>query len=344
MAYSGNIRWDEGPVSVSTNASTATLNYVIVSDDPENDDRIGAINWLNTNVAYDYFGLVIDSIAINERIAETSDEAMWDATVKYVLPEKKKPKELKFDKDKPSTDPQGTRLTVRSGSGGSLTMTSSREFLAEIYGTNTGGSNVWSWESEDKINRLLNLDSGKEDDWSMFSAKGISVPVGTVEIVAETVRGHDNITAGGYLVQAALMAGKNVVNSVSYGGFPIRSLKLIHFDAKQRASDNPLSNTEPWDVSYVFAYSPSVRIAGYGASPPDPIPPGEEVAPRPPGLEEVADWTGLTHKYGWDYYDVLYVSEEHTAAGGVKFTLPQAKRASIHRIYEQINFATVLLI
>lgn len=323
MAITGLLRWDEGPISVEQADADCELRYILKSDDPGNDDRGSCISWLVDNAPATLFGLYLTSVEVGEQIYDNNNlviqERAWSGVAKYKTPGKKKPKELKKDE---------VRLSIRSGTGGSIKQLYSRAMVEEIYADPEYKFSGGTFGAH----RLLGLESdNNEDNGAMFVAKGVDIPVGTVELVVELVLAHNTIAAG-YLINASDYAARQVINSVDWRGFPAGCVKLLNIDAKQRGAQSGDSNKNPedWEVTYTMAFQPYVTAAQLNAA-------------RPPGLEAKA-WT--QDKRGWDYLDILYIQTEFPAPNSpaFKFLLPIAKRAAIQKIYEEINFFAVLQI
>jgi hypothetical protein len=326
MTITGKIRWDEGPLSVSNENANTELRYVLYSDDPANDDRGSALAWMIDNAPDDLFGLIQDKAEVNERLADTPTEAIWDGVVSYKDRGKRKPKELE-SKDPPDNE---VRVHVRSSTGARLRRTSSLAHLDHIY----NGDSDWNWSAKE-YKTLLNLKADGDDESSAtFSAQGIDVTAGSVELVVETVLPH-NVFYGNYLINACLQAGKNACNETDWRGFPFRCLKLINIDANQRGGDEGDTdlNTEPWEVTYTMQYAPVTTIA-------------ELMAGRPPGLSNIAGAAGTwdRDKQGWEYLDYLYVNDwPDTLPSGARLIIPQAKRGALHQIYPDYEFANLYI-
>lgn len=327
MALQGKIKWDEGPLMESGSAASTELHYFVWSDDPTNDDRGKAFEWVRDNAPDTLFGLFKDTINLVERVAdaETAAEpyAIWDANVKYVNSQRKKPKRIELNPDDPD-GLQDVRISIRSGTGGQLLRTYSIQMVEEIY-----HSAPWNWELTE-ISDLLNVVADDDEEGvTMFTAKGIQVPVGTVEIVVETIVSDKVALTDNYLIDAAGWAGKNVINEEPWRGFNKLDLKLINFDASQRGGDEADSekNEAGWDIVYIFAFSPTVSVTDLNKNPP----PGHAFWPA----GGKSDWT--QDKGGWDYLDTLYVNDI-VRIGAFTFSVPQARRMSVHRIYEAISF------
>ena len=321
MTVTGQVKWDEGTVSISSDG-TGVLEYFLFSNDPL-EDRGDAIAWMDANAPDELFGMPLDGLEINERITDNDTPGtdwahIWSGVATYKTRKAGEQEPLEPPEE---GDPQPVRLSIRSGSGGNLKMTSSRGMLDEVF-----AAPEWQWTAEPQIRTLLNLQADNdEESGTMFTPQGIDVPVGTTEIVVETIALNSQITAG-YLVNATQIAGENGINDVVYRGFPVGCLKLVSFDSSQEATfGEPATEDNPahWNISYTFQYQP-------------PVPPNQMT--MPPGL--TAKQFTIT-KAGWWFMDVLYVAEEVTV-GNMKFILPQAKRAAIHSIYPSYDFAAEL--
>ena len=336
MAITGKIKWDEGPLRAGSSAS-GVLEYFLHSDDPANDGREDALVWLSENTPLVLFNLTRDTLDINERISDNPDEAIWDGTVNYKSSENRPPQPLKTKEStgQPNTDgKEESRISVRSGSGQSVTRVRSLRMIDDVYRTATSFS-PWNWGNDPQVNTLLNLQADADgESATMFVAQGIPDQLHTVELVLETVRTNESVQAGGYLVQAALAVNKTNIHG--FFGFPEESLLLTNVDSKQRGGEegDTFGNISDWDVTFTFAYSPEVTVQQLDAATPAEL--------KPPLGSNT--WTGTNqNKRGWWYLDILYVNEEYaTAVSGTKFSIPQAKRMSTHQIYEPIDFAAVL--
>lgn len=324
MTVTGLIQWDEGPISIDQASADCELRYFLYSDDPDNDDRGTAINWLAANAPDTLYGLVLTEVDVVEQIADNNNasvqERIWAGTARYKNRGAKKPKELTSDGD------SGPRISIRSGTGGTITQLYSRSMVEEIYAVDeykfAGGTQ--------KIERLLNVESdNSEDTGTMFIARGIDVPIGTVEIVVELVIANSSVTAG-YLVNASNYAAKQVINASDWRGFPAGCVKILNVDGKQRggSSGSTDDNPEDWEVTYTLSFQPLTTKDQLNAN-------------LPPGLEGK---TFTKDKRGWDYLDVLFVDTEVAAPANAnfKFIIPSARRAAIQKLYEEINFTAVL--
>lgn len=327
MTVSGEIRWDEGPLSVSNSASNGVINYIVTTDDSDNEDRGSALSWLATNSPDTLFGLIRDRVSVEELVydqSHTTEKTMkWNGSVSYKNKGSKKPKDLK--------DPEGpgpvydVRWHIRSGGGQSINMLYSQQMIGEIF-----SAPEYNWGSADVegAERLLNVQTDtSEDSSTMFVAKGIDMPTGVVEVVVETIQPASEISAG-FLVNASYYASEQSVNLNPWRGFPAGSLKASSFDASQRSGDEADSDTsiEAWEINYTFLFQPFRTAAELNQK-------------LPPGLESKA-WT--VDKKGWHILDYMYV--DNPIGDTVKFVIPTAVRGAVQKVYREEDYATVFRI
>ena len=345
MAITGKLRWDEETLELENQGARTELRYILESDDPENEDREQAMAWLLDdtephNVPRTLYGLRWNRLSVKEIIRVENDVVntrLWDAVVEYVLPESKKPKPLEVDLEKEPEEKQTTRFSVRSSGGRTMRRLFSRRCVQELDVSD--GEFLFGIQKGDP-GRLLNLKSDDSDDsTAMFTGQGIDVPLGTVEIVVETVRLNENVQTDGFVVQAAEYAAKNVINSEPYYGFPKNSLKLVNFTSSQRGGEAGATpdNDQPWDVTYTFEYAPQTHVLLVDYPP--------EFANKPFSIPAQQDYL-----YGWQYLDTLYVNDEvgtlyvDDNGDSLKLVIPKAVRMALHDIYEEIDFITKLKI
>lgn len=329
MAITSKIKYQEGPLSISNAKAETEVHYWLYSDDPANDDRDDALTKLLTDAPLTLYGLHRDKARIGEIVRDidnaTTQEKIWDAYVKYVNPERRRPKPLPYDPLLPSTDPQPTRLSIRSGGSKTKRRIYSRGIQEEV------GEPDFLWAGFSQLfSDLINLRvDDSEDTGAMFVPEGFEDPIGSVEIVVETVRLNDNIQVDGYLVQLAEYAAKRVVNNATYKGFPAGSLELNQFSANQRGGENgdTASNVQPWDVVMLFNYQAGVAKGDFI---------------MPPGLKGKSLVNDIK---GHQAVDILYTNKETTEAiSGAKFVLPTAQRLAVHDVREEIDFEVELKI
>ncbi len=333
MAVIGKLDYREGPLAVANGKSSTEERWLVYSDDPDNDDRDDALTWVLNNGSTTLYGLVRDRVTIGEKVhdivTQNYKQKIWPVVVKFVNPQRRKPRPIEVDEEAPSDAPQKTRLSIRTGGATSRRLTYSR--TSPLPGEIANPGYAWG-TSNQQIGRGLNFKSDdSEDTGSMFIAQGINVPGGSVEIVVETVRLNDSIDVDGYLVKATELANKQVINSKVYKGFPAQSLQLINFSSSQRGGDESATddNTEPWDVVYTFRYEAEISNTDLNDN-------------KPPGLE---NQTWSVGKKGFQYLDITYVNTEVEEINtGAKFIMPQAQRAAIHDIFEAVDFEEELKI
>jgi hypothetical protein len=333
MALQGHIKWDEGELTTARGPDdSAVLNYFVHSDN-NTDTRTEVVDWLSNNAPSTFNGMLQNKITVRSRIADTDNpsvtEQIWDAVVEYVPPQKAKQKPM-TPQDGSAGSKATFRLSIRSSAGESKLMTFSKE-LIDVVEFNEP---MWKWERYD-VARLLNLqlDNSSDTAGGMFTAKGITVPIGGVEIVVEK-RFEDTFLIGpsfSVLQDMAGYAGKQVVNSDNWKGWDAGSLKFINFECSQEGGQDSSTqqNTEAWSFTYTFAYSPTITAAELNEN-------------LPPGLAGGADQFTFDKK-GWHYLDTLFVDGSRDIQG-FQFKLPSARRMSIQRIYDEINFSNELYI
>lgn len=324
MAVTVQIKWDEGPLNITSNGGSGTIEYLAYSDDPLNDGRDDVMSAVLSAAPDDLYGLVIDSASVERRVKDDGEalgEAIWDCSVGYVAPNRKQPYTL----GSPVVvgQPRPVRWSIRNAGGAALTQLKSKEFIGEStykdfgivkFGTNNVTKNLLGWK------RASN--SG-----SSFVATGVSAQTYTVELVVETVATAAEMS-GGYGVNLAAYAGKNVINSVAWKGFPIRCLQFVGCVAKQRTEKreqyNPDNNDQPWDLTLTFSYQP-----------PETIDYPTDIAPINPGTGNI------TEKKGFEYLDIMYM-EVQVTVGGKTVSLSVPARYALHRNHEEVNFDTDL--
>lgn len=318
MTISAELQWDEGSYTLTNNSSSLNLKYFVTSDQPNVDTRDTAMQWLFRNTPFQLYGRIRDSINLEELITDINNanvkEKIWGATVNYVH---------ENEKEDPELQEQQVRISIRSGTGSNERLLYSSRLVDEaaVKGYKFKGT---------KAARLLNLKSDNDkENATMFVAEGINIPVGTVELVIETLQSNLTMTQG-YLVNGALYAGQQRVNDQNWRGFPRGSVRLLNMDAKQRASDegDTNQNNQPWEVTFTASYNPPTSLSELNGN-------------LPPGLEGNKFTSG---KEGWHYLDVLYVDQRVKLDGPVEFLIPLARRAAIHQIYDYLNFGFALRI
>ena len=333
MALQGYIKWDEGELTTARGPDdSAVLNYFVHSDN-NTDTRTEVVDWLSNNAPSTFNGMLQNKISVRSRIADTDNpsvtEQIWDAVVEYVPPERAKQKPM-TPQDGSTGSKASYRLSVRSTAGESKLMTFSKELIESVEYNEP----MWIWGNY-PASRMLNLELDNSSDTAggMFTAKGITVPMGGVEIVVEK-RFEDTFLIGPtftVLQDIASYAGKQVVNSDNWKGWDAGSLKFINFECSQEGGQDSSTqqNTEAWSFTYTFAYSPTITAAELNEN-------------LPPGLFGGADQF-TQDKKGWHYLDVLFVDSTQDIQG-FKFKVPSARRMSIQRIYDEINFSNELYI
>lgn len=324
MTFSIKEQWDEGVVSeqVGKQSYIEVRNWLY--SDNLTDTRIDGIAWIETNAPPSINSVLLSEIRVNARIIdnEFAEDAkqIWDVTLIYSQA-----------REYPDLEPDGpVRMSVRSGTGASIPQLYSRGLIAE-----QSKSSEYSWEANADLKNLLGVqtdDSGETA--ATFTAKGIQKSAGATEVVIEAKFSHDaDIEA--FIVLMTEYATKQVINSVPYRSFGAGSLRFMNFDAIQDSGTYPDtdSNLQPWTFTYSFAHQPRVTGAELDANPPPGLTTNFANLPSGPSYD----------KRGWDYYDVTYINDSKNNAGAT-FNLPQAVRAAIHKMHEEIDFAAVLKI
>ena len=317
MTVSISLRWDEGPLNVGVNNAEGELRYVAISDDPANDGRDEVLSALIANAPDTLFGLYIDNVAVTERLSDTDDLAHWDCIVSYILPETKQPYPLYSLIT--VGQPRPVRLSLRNGTAGTINQTRSLEFIGE---TTINDAPALKFGTIPALATLINFEATPNNKSVNFAARGIQKSIYNVELVVETVAYASEINAG-YGVGLSLNAGKNVINSADWKGFPARCLKFTGFNMKQltpKRKSLPSSNPEAWEINLTFQYSPPEEIV------------------LPTGFTAIS---GHTTKQGFEYLDVLYV-EKNVTVGVAVFMIPTPARIALHRTEEEVNFDTDL--
>lgn len=323
MAIFATKAWDEGPIRLGGKTGTATVNWILHTNDPDNDTREDAIIALYAAVDPFYFDLTLDSVQLSERLSDNLDEAHWAAAVVYSSPQVKEEKPLEPEEGDDVDQPG--RWSIRSSGGATLTRTKSLECIED-----TANILGWKWESDPATNpvvlKLIGLESNPEgNSGSNFGVGGVQVPTGSIEIVLTTVRNNASITSGSYLVNTAEYVAQQRVNNVAFLGFPKGSLQLRSMDAQQRSKpeneDPTTPNTQPWDITFIIAYEPPVVVDT------DTLPAFSRA------------------KEGHEYLDIMYVDQEvevNVFPGALTLVMPVIHRMAIHRLYDYLDFKTAL--
>jgi hypothetical protein len=325
MAVTGELQWDLGPLTVS-NSSTTELHYILTSDDPANDERDDAAVWMINNAPQWVYGLVMAQVDVPEMLHDaplaTPPLKQWSGVVRYKNPDRVSPKPLE-EKNPPDNE---IRLSIRSGTGESNNRLYSKELVEEVF---EPGNLLWRWDGYPEVDRSLNVEvDTSEDNGTMFTIKGIPQRSSSVELVVETLLPNTSIVTG-YLLTAASYADRHFINEKPWRGFPAGSLKLLTVDSTQRGSLAEGStdlNVSPWNVVYTIVFQANLTAAELNAN-------------LPPGLKGQVQFAN--GKRGWDYLDITYVDDEFSPNQAATFLIPTAKRASIHKLYDEIDFATL---
>lgn len=294
----------------------ATLRVFVYSDDPTGEDRGDVLQYLRDEVPAEINGLYPRDYKVLSRVSDDV-KAIWSC-------------EAEYDSRPPRGFPAAlsvagqVRITIRSGNGGTENRIISEEIIAEA-----ADQDEFKWIAKNEIKNLIGFESEpKKEASTMFSVTGVPIASSAVEITVETLMLNSYWATTGGLLLTAEAAGNSVVNQNAWRGFPVRSLRLDSFEASQRVSEpgqDPDTNENDWDVTYSFEFKPSVTLpdSAYG------------------GL--TARFAGP--KMGHDYLDRLFVPSDIPIPGtNFIVTVPKLKRLAIHRIFEQVDFATVLKI
>lgn len=321
MALTSEIRWDEGPISFRKGeGGKATLRVIVTSDDPSTEGRAEVLEYLRTSVDIpdEINGLFPRDFKVLDRIRDEPYDARWNCEVEY------ESAEGNYGNPGPLSSAGQVRITIRSGNGGSENRIISEEIIAEA-----ADADEFKWIAIPEVKNLIGFEAEPKDEAStMFSVTGVPIASSAVEVTVETLMLNSYWAATSGILLTAEAAGNSVVNQNAWRYFPIRSLRLDSFEATQRVSEpgqDPDLNENDWDVRYSFEFKPTVTLpdSAYGG-----------LTARFPGP-----------KYGHDYLDRLFVPAEIPIGGtGFVVTVPKLKRLAIHRIYEQVDFATVLKI
>jgi hypothetical protein len=292
MTMSLQTAWDdvETTASLSESDQAATFRYMVFTDDGETEDDVR--DYAMPRVPDVYAGLLFTKMDV-KRKQEADD--VWSITAYYESPASS------FALPKLSAGE--TRWSIRNGGGSTVKRLYSLGLVSEHVSEDTGSN--YKFEAT-KAERLVGISVGK--DGKGFEVEGKDVSLGNIEISVETVVSNAEAT-GAYLTAASAAADANAINDNTWKVFAAETLRLIDFNASQRAGNNP-----DWDVAMTFVFSPSLTNI------------------RVPNISKP-----IPAKKGQQLLDVMFAEKK---VG--KFSLSVPVRAAVHDWYPKINFASVL--
>lgn len=230
-------------------------------------------------------------------------------TVFEVIIEYKHPSQSKW---KP-TDAGDTRVSIRSDSGASVNMKFSRNAVRLTP------------ENKDPIqlpaayHRVIGLQADG-------SVQGVDVDGNAIVVIVDSII-DGSIVNQKYLLDAASAKGK--VNSFPYKGFPRGTLRMIQFDAQQQQQVESGDYVPDWQVQFAFHFEPNIRSTLPMASLSDD-------PDTPPSFVDVP-----YYKEGHHYLD-LFQQGVKIESADIEYAYPVTLWATIHEIYEYVDFTSVL--
>ena len=347
MAITFEVAWNEGPLSVGTEAKMTT-NYKAKSDDAidatDKEDRVNVLNQmvaqLPDEVVIDEpdgisLRLEVDTYSVSDRLSDENKESYWDCSITYVDSGSKKGKPIQ--PPKPGDTERLIRWTYKNGSPKSVLKTQSLRAIAE----KASEGYKFAQQTPEVASYLGWHKDTKGDSVDAWEVTGVQMPLTGVEIGLEIVANNDEIVNTAYLVGLSEAAARNVVNELEWFGYPPGTLKFTAFSAKQRSGEKQGSpNENAWDLNCTFQYSPEEVIDTNGFI---------DDAQHP------AIWWNLEtnkadntiKKGGHQYLDVTWQSDPVQGVVGAGagdpeiFAVPKILRMVLHELHDELQFAAL---
>lgn len=289
------MKWDEINTKLSTNAkdNSANIRWLAFTDDNESEDDVR--NYAAANLPDTYDTLRIRDFETKRH--ENSDD-VWALDVSY--------EHVASAQVLPALEVDDVRWGIRTSGQTSRKRLYSLGLKSETVDTTTGDSYKFNTGPRAKWKNVVGLKIGEDGS---LSVEGVDYSFSEILISAETVKSAAQIS-GGYLINAADLASRNVVNSTLWRGFAIGTVRLIDYSAVERAGD-----AADWDINFTLVFSPNLTNIAINS---------EITVPA---------------KAGHDLLDVLYLPEKLPDG---PFSVYRAVRAAVHQWYELVNLTSQL--
>ena len=302
MAIEFHLQMDEGPYSIGAESRDYSRELRYYAHVDDGEDQSDVAEAALSGTPGIIDGLIRKRVSVPRRI---TFDTIFEVIVEYGHPERKR--------DQRPLAVDEVKVSVRSSYGSTMQM----DFSLEAQRFQAGEKAV---KLEGVHERAIGVD---EDGY----IQGVPVSVGGADVVVETIKPASRVTAR-YLLNCALSTNK--VNRFPYKGFPKGTLRLTGFDSTEQGSpgDRVQADYVPdFNLTFSFSFQPN-QIANVLMK--DDA--GEEKNVRIP------------YK-GHELLDIFKVNKEielEVNGKQLSYSWPEAKWATVHRIFEYEDFETLL--
>lgn len=293
---------DEGPYSIGAESKDYSRELRYYAHVDDGENQADVAAAALTQTPGAVHGLIRNRVSVPRRI---TFDTIFEVIVEYIHPEKKK--------DQKPTTVDEVKVSVRSSYGSTMDMDFSLE-----------AKRFYPGEKALKLSEVHERAIGVTEDGFIT---GTPVSVSGVDVVVETIKAGSVVSAR-YLLNCAL--SQNKVNKFPYKGFPKGTLRLTNFDAIEQGSPGDevqAGYTPNWNLTFAFLFMPNQTATVLMKDDE-----GSEKKVRVP------------YK-GHEILDIFKVNKEVSFEVNGKeasYSWPEAKWATVHRVYEYEDFETLL--